>query len=95
MEILVQNNNSYFFNIEGENVKPEDLSRDNLLWLLNEIYHLSTKEDIIFPGDSIICEIKNPIEREIVQQILQKVSEFKNNVDNIRREIESQFPEIN
>lgn len=94
MKILVKENNSYFFRIENRNVKPEELCREDLMWLLNEIYHSSNQGSVVLPEKSDINEISNPVEREIVQQIINKISEFKNNVDNIKKEIEYKFPEI-
>ncbi|OHO47792.1 hypothetical protein HMPREF2593_08495, partial [Enterococcus sp. HMSC035C10] len=64
----------------------------DLLNILNDIYE--TKEKIIIPNDTDLEEIKNPVEKEIVQQIIQKISDFVGNIDNLREEIQAQFPEI-
>ena len=42
----------------------------------------------------MIANIKNPIEQEIVDQIVRKIKEFSENIENIRQEINSQFPKI-
>ncbi len=81
------------FIVSGEEVVPEELSRENLLKILNDVYE-SRAEEVTIPDRAELEAIKNPVEREIVQQILQKISDFKNNVENIRQEIETQFPSI-
>lgn len=81
------------FIVSGEEVVPEELSRENLLKILNDVYESRT-EEVTIPDRAELEAIRNPVEREIVQQILQKISDFKNNVENIRQEIETQFPSI-
>lgn len=48
----------------------------------------------MIPSIEELDEIRNPIEKEIVQQIIQKISDFSNNVENIRQEVQAQFPVI-
>ncbi|HHK5579113.1 TPA: hypothetical protein ACQUH3_000001, partial [Streptococcus mutans] len=60
--------------------------------ILNLIYE--TDDEIEIPSLEIIEKIKNPVEKEIVHQIIQKIEEFKENVENLRKEINSQFPKI-
>ena len=92
MKVLkIDSGKSYFIVRENE-IIPEDVSREDLLNILNDIYE--TKEKIIIPNDTDLEEIKNPVEKEIVQQIIQKISDFVGNVDNLREEIQAQFPEI-
>lgn len=93
MKVLEINNGKSVFLIEQGHVVPQELSRDDLLYILNKIYENET-ECIEIPKTEIIEEIKNPIEKEIVQQIMQKISEFNINVKNIRQEVQSQFPPI-
>ena len=38
--------------------------------------------------------IKNPVEKEIVIQIIQKVKEFVDNLDQIKHDIDSSFPSL-
>lgn len=93
MIILELNEGKSNFLIEDKYIAPEELSRDDLLKILNKIYE--DKDDSIeIPQKEAIEEIKNPIEKEIVQQIIQKIFEFKENVENIRQEVQSQFPPI-
>lgn len=82
------------FIVNGKEVAPEELSRDDLLKIMNDMYEESSLEDIKIPDDIELDTIRNPIEKEIVQQIIQKISDFKNNIGNIRIEVETQFPEI-
>ncbi|BDX42041.1 MULTISPECIES: hypothetical protein [Enterococcus] len=92
MKVLkIDSGKSYFIVRENE-IIPEDVSREDLLNILNDIYE--TKEKIIIPNDTELEEIKNPVEKEIVQQIIQKISDFVGNIDNLREEIQAQFPEI-
>lgn len=92
MKVLkIDSGKSYFIVRENE-IIPEDVSREDLLNILNDIYE--TKEKIIIPNDKDLEEIKNPVEKEIVQQIIQKISDFVGNIDNLREEIQAQFPEI-
>lgn len=93
MKILEIRQGKSSFLIRGEHVEPESLSRDDLMYLLNKIYEDET-ESIEIPHQKLLQDIKNPIEKEIVQQIIQKISEFKSNVNNIRQEVQSQFPPI-
>jgi hypothetical protein len=92
MKVLkIDSGKSYFIVRENE-IIPENVSREDLLNILNDIYE--TKEKIIIPNDTDLEEIKNPVEKEIVQQIIQKISDFVGNIDNLREEIQAQFPEI-
>ncbi|MCL2677006.1 MAG: hypothetical protein FWE43_00265 [Streptococcaceae bacterium] len=91
LEVDSKSNKSYFV-VGEEKIMPVDLSRDNLLKILNDIYDATEEVDI--PDLSELDNLKNPVEKEIVEQIIQKISDFKNNVDYIRKDIETQFPEI-
>ncbi|MGO2617143.1 MAG: hypothetical protein ACTH83_02075 [Lactococcus cremoris] len=93
MKVLEINNGKANFLIEERHVAPEELSRDDLLYVLNKIYENET-ECIEIPQPEVIEEIKNPIEKEIILQIIQKISEFNINVKNIRQEVQSQFPPL-
>lgn len=89
MQVLIIESGKSYFNVQGEIISVEDLSREHLVTILNDIYE--TDEEI----EQIIvefAEIRNPVEKEIVNQILQKINEFIANVENIRREIDLQFP---
>ncbi|HEL1200480.1 TPA: hypothetical protein TVL21_001820, partial [Streptococcus equi subsp. zooepidemicus] len=44
--------------------------------------------------DVEINKIKNPVEKEIVNQIIQKIQEFKDNLEQIKQDIESSFPNL-
>ncbi|EGO7681660.1 hypothetical protein [Enterococcus faecalis] len=93
MKVLELNNGKSSFLIEEKHIAPEALSRKDLLYILNKIYEDET-DSIEIPQLEELEGIKNPIEKEIVQQIIQKMAEFKNNVENIRQEVQSQFPPI-
>lgn len=83
------------FIVGNDKVSPEDLSRENLLKLMNDIYEKhENEEDVEIPDNTELVRIENPVEQEIVEQIIQKISEFNDNVENIRQEISTQFPEI-
>ena len=92
MEILTNDGKKCFVNIGEQKISPQDLSKDNLVEIFNSIYELG--DEIVFPNDEMIANIKNPIEKEIVDQIVRKIKEFSDNIENIRQEINSQFPKI-
>lgn len=92
MEILINDGKSCLFNIGKQKISPQDLSKDNLVEIFNSIYE--SEDEIVFPNDEMIANIKNPIEKEIVDQIVRKIKEFSDNIENIRQEINSQFPKI-
>ncbi|BDW39654.1 TPA: hypothetical protein ACF3XF_001254 [Enterococcus faecium] len=92
MKVLIVNSGKSKFVIGENNVEPENLSRDDLLMILNNIYE--SEENVVIPSIEELDEIRNPIEKEIVQQIIQKISDFSNNVENIRQEVQAQFPVI-
>lgn len=92
MKVLMINSGKSNFVIGENNVDPENLSRGDLLMMLNNIYE--SEEVVVFPSIEELDEIRNPIEKEIVQQIIQKISDFSNNVENIRQEVQAQFPII-
>ena len=73
-------------------ISPQDLSTDDLLEIFNSIYE--SEEEVEFPDEQMIADIKNPVEQEIVDQIIRKIKEFSENIENIRQEINSQFPKI-
>ena len=73
-------------------ISPQDLSKDDLVEIFNSIYE--SEEEVEFPDEQMIADIKNPIEQEIVDQIIRKIKEFSENIENIRQEINSQFPKI-
>lgn len=83
-----------YFSINGRDVKPGDLSKNDLLELFNDIYALDDIKSLIIPGDDEIDKIKNPVEKEIVSQIIQKIQEFKDNLEQIKQNIESSFPSL-
>ena len=92
MKVLIVNSGKSKFDIGENNVEPENLSRADLLMILNNIYE--SEENVVIPSIEELDEIRNPIEKEIVQQIIQKISDFSNNVENIRQEVQAQFPVI-
>lgn len=92
MKVLIVNSGKSKFVIGENNVDPENLSRNDLLMILNNIYE--SEEKVVIPSIEELDEIRNPIEKEIVQQIIQKISDFSNNVENIRQEVQAQFPVI-
>lgn len=93
MQVLAINHGKSSFVVGEKKVVPENLSRDDLLTILNNIYE-ATEESIVIPGSGELKEIRNPVEKEIVEQILQKISDFLSNVENIRQEVQTQFPII-
>ncbi|HFI0622190.1 TPA: hypothetical protein ACGO3V_001696 [Streptococcus suis] len=93
MQILIINSECYFL-INHREVKPENLSKQDLLELFNNIYDLADINSLQIPEDTEIDKIKNPVEKEIVNQIIQKIQEFKDNLEQIKQDIESSFPSL-
>lgn len=93
MKILEQNDMGIYFLVKEEKISPLNLSKDNLLDIMTEMYN--TSDDILIPSNEIIDNIKNPVEKDIVEQIVNKISDFKDNINNIKHEVETQFPKIN
>ncbi|WKF72416.1 hypothetical protein QYM42_08495 [Lactococcus lactis] len=92
MKVLEIDGNCTYFVVGERKVKPEEMTREDLLLLLSNIYEKNESTEI--PAMELLESIKNPVEKEIVKQIIQKISEFKDNVEDIKQEIESQFPDI-
>ncbi|HEL0612641.1 TPA: hypothetical protein TUU92_001614, partial [Streptococcus equi subsp. zooepidemicus] len=57
-------------------------------------YELDDINSLQIPDDVEINKIKNPVEKEIVNQIIQKIQEFKDNLEQIKQDIESSFPNL-
>ena len=93
MQILRINSECHFL-INSRKVKPENLSKKDLLDLFNDIYKLENIDSLKIPEDAEIDKIKNPVEKEIVSQIIQKIQEFKDNLEQIKQDIESSFPSL-
>ena len=93
MQVLTVNGGCYFL-IDDNQVKPENLTKDDLLKLFNEIYEIEDIKSVELPTEGELNNIKNPVEKEIVNQIIQKIEEFINNLESIKRDIESSFPSI-
>lgn len=93
MQVLTIDHGKSSFVVRENNVVPENLSRNDLLTILNDIYK-ATEETVLIPTSEELDRIRNPIEKEIVEQILQKISDFLSNVENIRQEVQAQFPTI-
>ena len=91
MKVLEIDGNCTYFVVSEKKVKPEEMTREDLLLLLSNIYE---KNESKIPTMELLESIKNPVEKEIVKQIIQKISEFKDNVEDIKQENESQFPDI-
>ena len=93
MQILTVSTECYFMVGEKE-IKPEELSKNDLLELFSSIYELEDINELQIPAESEIDNIKNPVEKEIVNQIVQKIKEFTDNLDQIKQDIDSSFPSL-
>lgn len=88
----IKDRKSYFI-VDDNRIKPKNLTKNNLFEILNLVYESS--DSIEFPSTEDIDSIVNPIDKEIIEQIVSKIVEFQTNVPTIQSEIESQFPSIN
>lgn len=95
MEILKFEQNKVFFIVNDKYIKPQALNKNHLLTILNDIYELEDSNSLTIPDTEQLECLRNPIEKEIVSHILEKIKEFQNNVIHVKEEINSQFPEIN
>ncbi|NQQ99392.1 hypothetical protein HO839_01545 [Streptococcus suis] len=93
MQILTNDSGCYFI-INERKVRPEALSKNDLLDFFNAIYQIEDITTLQIPEDTEIENIKNPVEKEIVIQIIQKVKEFVDNLDQIKHDIDSSFPSL-
>lgn len=80
------------FILEEKEIKPENITRDDLLEILNLVYEKHS--EIIFPNADDFSSIINPVEKEIVEQLTAKIKEFHTNVPDIKKEITSKFPKL-
>ena len=94
MKILKIKNNQAVFIIGGKEIDPEELTRDDLLSLLDDVYSMDDLSELEIPGSEDLDKIKHTIKKEIVAQIVKKIKEFKENVPNIKASVNSNFPEI-
>lgn len=81
---------TYFILTETEKVSVTKLSRKNLVTILQNIYN-----DNDYYNDLDTCEtrdIKNPVEKAIVEQIILKLCDFKDSAKTIQSEINASFP---
>jgi len=92
MNLLEVDNKKAFFILLDEKIEPEKLSRDELLKILDLVF--VNHSDIVFPSEDEFNSIINPVEKEIVEQIIAKIKEFHTNVPNIDKEIKDQFPNL-
>jgi len=81
-----------FFTTPNIEVRPEEMSKDNLFEILNMVFE--NHDNIVFPDEEELNSIVNPIEKEIVHQIISKIKELHANVPNISQEIKSEFPDL-
>jgi len=93
MKILEYTDNEARFNIsEAKQVRVLDLSREDLFKIMENIY-----DDKLFYDmsdiDTIVEAIKNPVEKEITTQIIEKIQEFSEHVDDLKASLSSKYPE--
>ncbi|WP_419154369.1 hypothetical protein [Weissella viridescens] len=71
------------------------LTRENLLELFRNIYQnptcLTQDEETI---NLLIAQINNPVEAEVTKQILFQLRDFVDNVDILKNEVNSKFPNL-
>lgn len=92
MNFLRVEDRKAFFTISGREVKPEKMSKEELFEILNMVFE--NHDSIVYPSDDDLDSIVNPIEKEIVQQIISKIKVLHTNVPDISKEIKSRFPDL-
>jgi len=92
MNLLEIESKKAYFILEDSKIEPDTLSKNELLKILNSVYE--NHDDVIFPDNDVFNSIVNPIEKEIVEQIIAKIKEFHANVPDIEKEINNQFPDL-
>lgn len=94
MKILESTDRGNYFVLDKDEKEPVlEITRDNLFKMMENVY---SNKDFYDMEDSslIISEMKNPIEKEIANQIVNKIKEFQGQVDNIKARLDAQYPEV-
>ncbi|WP_224132949.1 hypothetical protein [Leuconostoc gasicomitatum] len=93
MLFLEQTNNQLLINIDNTTQATVDsLSSEQLLKIFENVYiDKNFYEEV---DQSTIESIRNPVQREVIDQIIKKLKDFKQNVNEIHHEIEISFPNI-
>lgn len=93
MLFLEKVNDQIYINIDNKDQATIDsLSSEQLLQIFENVY---TNKDFYEDIDpNILNSIHNPVQKEVIIQIVKKVEDFKRNVDEIHHEIEISFPKI-
>lgn len=94
MKILESTDRGNYFVLDNDEKEPVlEITRDNLFKMMENVY---SNKDFYDMEDSslIISEMKNPIEKEIANQIVNKIKEFQGQVDNIKARLDAQYPEV-
>lgn len=92
MNLLKIENKKAYFILSNKEIEPEKLSKDDLVKILDFVF--KNHDNIVFPNDDDFNSIVNPVEKEIVEQIIAKIKEFHTNVPSIDNEIKNQFPDL-
>lgn len=83
---------TYFILSDEKKVSVLDIQRNDLFAMMENVYadkRYYELDDV----QEMITQIKNPVEREIATQIVEKIKEFAEQVDNLKARLIAQYPE--
>ena len=77
---------------EGESKSIKDVTREDLLSIMEKIYECPENYRLNKPEE--LNELKNDLVKAIGIQILQALEDFTSNVEFLKNDIDSAFPEL-
>ncbi|MCI1892546.1 MAG: hypothetical protein LKI92_10485 [Schleiferilactobacillus harbinensis] len=94
MQILKVDQTGTQFQIrEGEYVSVLKIGKEELFEILHNIYQKKSFYDFDTIQEDVL-QIKNPVEKEITTQIIDKIKEFVTQVDTLKAKINAKYPDI-
>ena len=94
MKLLELTKASLSFNIdETRQVPVLDIKKEDLFSIMEKVYNDKNYYDISM-SQNVLSQVKNPVERDVANQILSKIKEFTNQVDWLKSQLNDKYPKI-
>ena len=94
MKLLELTKASLSFNIdETRQVPVLDIKKEDLFSIMEKVYSDKNYYDISM-SQNVLSQVKNPVERDVANQILSKIKEFTNQVDGLKSQLNDKYPKI-
>lgn len=94
MKLLELTKASLSFNIdETRQVPVLDIKKEDLFSIMEKVYNDKNYYDISM-SQNVLSQVKNPVERDVANQILSKIKEFTNQVDGLKSQLNDKYPKI-